>query len=147
MSNPVEDELEIRQLVAAYADAVNRRDEALWASTWADTGVWNLMGNAIEGKDAVVAMWNNAMGGFDFVLQLVYQGTVDIQGDTATGRWYLAEHLRPQGSDSGMFNIGTYADEYVKSSGQWKFAKRSYHVLYNDQGAGDMSGIMTPLPA
>ena len=54
MSNPAEDELAIRHLVAAYADAVNRRDGPLWASTWADDGVWDLMGNEITGKDAVV---------------------------------------------------------------------------------------------
>ena len=107
MNHSVADELAIRHLVSAYADAVNRRDGSLWASTWADDGVWDLMGNAIEGKDAVVAMWNNAMGGFEFVVQLVYQGTIQIDGDTATGRWYLAEHLRPRGSAGGMFNIRT----------------------------------------
>lgn len=146
MTNPVEDELAIRHLVAAYADAVNRRDESLWASTWATDGVWDLMGNAIEGKDAVVATWKGAMGGFAFVVQLVYQGTVAIDGDTATGRWYLAEHLKPQGDDNGMFNIGTYIDDYVKEAGEWKFARRSYHVLYNDEGKGNMSGMVMPQP-
>lgn len=146
MSNPVEDELAIRHLVAAYADAVNRRDGALWASTWTDDGVWDLMGNEIAGKDAVVGMWNNAMGGFEFVAQLVYQGTLDIDGASATGRWYLAEHLRPQGSKSGMFNIGTYADEYLCVDGKWLFSRRTYNVLYNDEGKGDMSGMVMPLP-
>jgi uncharacterized protein (TIGR02246 family) len=147
MSNPVEDELAIRHLVAAYADAVNRRDGALWASTWTDDGVWDLMGNAITGKDAVVDMWNNAMGGFEFVVQLVYQGTLEVDGASATGRWYLAEHLRPQDSESGMFNIGTYADEYQRVDGNWLFSRRTYHVLYNDEGKGDMSGMVMPFPA
>ena len=125
MSNPVEDELAIRHLVAAYADAVNRRDGPLWAGTWADDGVWDLMGNEIAGKDAVVAMWDNAMNGFEFVVQLVYQGTLEINGASATGRWYLAEHLRPQGSDSGRFNIGTYADITTKVKEIW--AGRLFH--------------------
>ena len=87
MSNPLEDELAIRHLVAAYADAVNRRDGPLLASTWAEGSVWDLMGNEIAGKDAVVAMWTKAMSGFDFVVQLVYQGTIEINGASATGRW------------------------------------------------------------
>ena len=103
MTNPVEDELAIRHLVSAYADAVNRRDGKLWASTWAEDGVWDLRGNEIEGKEAVVGLWQGAMASFSFVVQLVYQGTLDIDGDRATGRWYLAEHLRPDGSENGMF--------------------------------------------
>ena len=146
MSNPVEDELAIRHLVAVYADAVNRRDGLLWASTWAEDGVWDLMGNVITGKDAVVAMWTNAMNGFEFVVQLVYQGTLEIDGASATGRWYLAEHLRPQGSQSGRFNVGTYADKYQRVDDEWLFTRRTYNVLYNDEGKGDMSGIVIPLP-
>jgi len=147
MSNPAEDELAIRRLVAVYADAVNRRDGPLWASTWAEDGVWDLMGNEITGKDVVVDMWNKAMNGFDFVVQLVYQGTLEIDGASATGRWYLAEHLRPQGSQSGRFNIGTYADKYRRVDGNWLFTRRTYNILYNDEGEGDMSGMVIPMPA
>ena len=146
MANPVADELEIRQLVAAYADAVNRRDQDLWASTWAEKCQWTLPGaGTFSGKEAVVGLWVGAMGGFAFVAQLVYQGTIDIDGDTATGRWYLCEHLRPSGSDDGMFNIGTYKDEYIKEAGNWRFASRDYQVMYNDEGKGNMSGMVIPL--
>lgn len=130
MANPVEDELAIRHLVAAYADAVNRRDEALWSSTWAEDGVWSLPGRSVEGREAVVAMWVAAMGSFEFVAQLVYQGTLQIEGDQANGRWYLTEHLQPVGADEGRFTIGTYADEYIRQDGDWRFASRQYEVLY-----------------
>ena len=85
------------------------------------------------------------MSSFDFVAQLVYQGTLFIDGDTATGRWYLCEHLRGAGDSVGRFNIGTYADEYIKEGGTWRFSKREYHILYNDEGTGNMSGTVTPL--
>ncbi len=146
MTNPVEDELAIRHLVSAYADAVNRRDAELWAGTWAENSTWELRGNPIAGKENIVNTWHSAMGSFEFVVQLVYQGTLEINGDQATGRWYLAEHLRPQGAENGFFNVGTYADNYVRLDGRWLFEKRSYHVLYNDEGKGDMSGLATPLP-
>ena len=148
MTSASADELAIRHIVAAYADGVNRRDEATWADTWAEEGIWELPGGRGEsGKDNVVKFWNTAMGAYEFVLQLVYNGTITLDGNTATGRWYLCEHLRPVGSDSGKFNIGTYADQYVRDNNQWLFAKRSYHVLYDDEGKGDMSGIAVPLPA
>ena len=86
------------------------------------------------------------MGSFDFVAQLLYQGTISIDGDSASGRWYLSEHLRVKDSKDGMFNIGTYADDYVKEDGRWLFKRRDYHILYNDEGKGNMSGRITPLP-
>ncbi len=147
MTNPVADELEIRQLVALYADAVNRADQEQWAATWATESDWSLPGMAaVSGKDNIVGLWVQAMGTLEFVAQLIYQGTITIEGDTAKGRWYLCEHMRPIGSDGGLFNIGTYADEYVKFEGQWLFKRRDYHILYNDEGKGNMSGIVIPLP-
>ena len=145
MGNPVADELEIRQLVSAYADAVNRRDQSLWASTWAESCEWSLPGaGSFSGKEAVVGLWVQAMTGFDFVAQLVYQGTIQIDGNAASGRWYLCEHLRPAGSQDGMFNIGCYTDEYIKENDKWCFAKRDYQIMYNDEGKGNMSGMVLP---
>lgn len=146
MNNPVEDELSIRQLVAAYADAVNRRDQELWASTWSEHGVWDLSVLSAEGKDKIVELWVGAMGGFAFVAQLVYQGTLEISGDSATGRWYLSEYLKNADGAGGRFTIGTYADEYVKQGGKWLFSRRSYHVIYSEEGPEVTAGAVTPIP-
>ena len=147
MSNEVEDQLAIQQLVSVYADAVNRRDESLWSSTWAEDCAWSLPGaGTFTGKEAVVGLWVQAMTGFEFVAQLIYQGTVEIDENNASGRWYLCEHLRPAGSADGMFNIGTYKDEYVKQDGRWLFSKRDYQIMYNDEGKGNMSGMVIPFP-
>ncbi len=143
MSHPLEDELAIRHLIAAYADAVNRKDEKLWASTWSKTGAWTLPGTAVEGREAVVELWRGAMGGFDHALQVVYQGTIEIEGDQATGRWYLTEFLQPKGSDKDIMAVGTYADEYIREDGEWRFKSRAYHVLYTAEGT---PGAFTPLP-
>ncbi len=146
MSN-VEDDLAIRDLVYRYADAVCRRDEAAWGATWAEDGVWQLpSAPRMEGRDAIVGLWVNAMGGFPFVAQIVHNGTLEIDGDRATGRWYLTEHLK-FADGNGMFNIGCYQDRYVKRNEQWLFAERHYAVLYNDEGKGDMTGLVNPFPA
>ena len=71
------------------------------------------------------------MGRFEFALQLVYQGTIEIEGDGASGRGYLTETLWPKGADADRITIGCYVDEYVKENGTWCFAKRTYRVLYD----------------
>jgi len=146
MSDAVAVELAIRHLVSAYADAVNRRDKALWASTWAEDSVWDLSALSAEGKDNIVQLWEGAMAGFEFVAQIVHQGTVEIDGDRATGRWYLQENLKPVNSAEGRFSLGTYVDEYVKEGGKWLFASRKYHVFYSEEGPGVTAGTVTPIP-
>ena len=127
------DKLEINELVARYADAVCRRDQSAWADTWAEDGLWQLPGAPeTRGRDNIVALWANAMAGFPFVAQLINNGTVDVEGDTASGRWYLTEHLKLPDGDI-MFNIGVYQDSYVKTAGGWKFSERHYTVLYSDK--------------
>ncbi len=130
----VEDELAIRNLVAIYADAVNRRDQELWNSILSESVSWTLPGKTVEGKKAVLELWGAFMDSFEFVAQLVHQGTIDIDGDQASGRWYLTEQLRARGATEVRCTIGTYADEYVKENGRWLFAKRGYEILYAQDG-------------
>ncbi len=146
MNDVVADELAIRHLVSAYADAVNRRDKALWASTWAEESVWDLSALSAEGKADIVQLWEGAMAGFEFVAQIVHQGTLEIDGDQATGRWYLQENLKPVNSTEGRFSLGTYVDEYVKQEGRWLFSSRKYHVFYSEEGEGVTAGAVTPIP-
>jgi uncharacterized protein (TIGR02246 family) len=142
----LQDEIDIRNLVSSYADAVCRRDKDAWAANWADDCLWVLPGmGETRGRDAVVQLWVSAMSRFPFVTQLVLNGLVRVDGDRAEGRWYLNEFIKIDGG-GGMFNIGVYQDRYVKRSGRWSFAERHYTVLYNDKGKGDMSGDASPFP-
>ena len=119
----------IADLVARYADAVCRRDGEAWGATWADDGLWQLPGAPeVRGRDNLVAFWNQAMAGFPFVAQLVHNGTTELSGDTATGRWYITEHLKTA-DGGGMFNIGVYQDRFVRTADGWRFAERGTNSL------------------
>ena len=64
-------------------------------------------------------------------------------GLPAARQWRAARCLRPR-DGSGRRALGTYQDEYVRAGGEWRFAKRSYHVIH--QGACDLSGEFRPIP-
>lgn len=141
----MQDEQEIRNLVASYADAVCRRDQNDWSATWAEDGLWQLPGAPeTKGRDNIVQLWLGAMAGFPFVAQLIQNGTVEVAGDTGTGRWYITEILK-FADGKGMFNIGVYQDRYKRTPDGWKFAERHYAVLYNDGDGG--KGTTSPYPA
>lgn len=127
----------VAELVHRYADAVGRRDEAGWASTWAETAVWELPGSTVEGREAIVDTWRSVMSGFSTVVQRVTDGTSDIddRGATGSGRWHVSEHaVRTDGRPVRM--DGHYDDDYVRGAdGGWVFARRSLTV----HAAGDPS--------
>ena len=139
----VASELEIRGLVARYADAVSRRDEKAFAATFATDGEWQLLGNVAEGREKVVALWKALMANFPFVVQLATGGIIDVDGDRATGTWYITEHNRGK-KGSGMLAIGIYRDDYTREEGRWCFARRRFAPLY--MGPPDLSADPTPLP-
>ena len=140
--NALEDELALRNLMARYADAVNRHDADAWVATWAEDGVWNLLGNPVSGRDNILALWLQMMGSFEFALMLPSSCLFQVNGDSASGHWYLHEYTRDlQGTATTV--LSRYLNTYVKQGGQWLFQSRHYSFIYN--GPADLSGTYTPL--
>ena len=135
------DELAIRDLNARYIDAVNRYNKDDWAATWSESAIWNLMGMEVSGKGAIVEMWTNAMAGFEFAIMMLNSGTISVDGDAATGRWYITEHLKMADGSTNM-TLGVYDDEYRREGDNWLYSRRSYQVIY--QGPPDLSGNYNP---
>ncbi len=135
---------DISDLVHRYSDAVTRKDRAQWAATWAEDAWWDLgKGRFNRGRDNIVDFWQKAVDGLTIVVQLVHNGAVTIDGDTASGRWYMSEHLERTTGVKGML-LAWYDDTYVRVDGRWVFASRSMGSLYH--GSPDLSGAFTPLP-
>lgn len=135
---------DIADLVHRYSDAVTRKDRAQWAATWAEDAWWDLgKGRLNHGRDNIVSFWESAVAGLTIVVQLVHNGSVTVDGDTASGRWYVSEHLKRTSGVKGML-LAWYDDSYVRVDGQWLFASRSLGSLYH--GPADLSGAFTLLP-
>lgn len=143
------DELEIRSLIARYSDAVGRRDEKVWAGTWAADGVWKVGPNHSTGRDEIVKTWSGLMDLFRFVTQMPTSGMVTVSGDEGTGRWNVLELGWPVAGNPTC-TIGIYEDVYRRSEEGWCFASRDFHIVY--MGAPDLTGMLigdpsAPLPA
>ena len=87
-----EDRLALRDLLDAYADAVNRADSEAWAATWDEGGRWSLPGFGIfEGKAKIVDTWRAAMRAFPDIVFRAWPGSIEIHGETAAMRSYTEE--------------------------------------------------------
>ena len=135
----------IRDLVARYSDAVNRRDAEAWGDCWAEDGsIWRILGMAPEGREAIVGLWSQLMGGFPFVVQMPSECLVDVNGDEGSVRAYLTETGKgPDGS--GLLTLGVYHDRVRRDAdGRWRFTERDFHAMYS--GPTDMSGEPAGFP-
>ena len=141
--NTLEDELALQQLMARYVDAANRRDGDAWARTWAEDGCWNLMGMEVNGRDNILQLWQQVVAGFEFAILMPSSHLFEVNGDKASGHWYLQEFTRDlQGERFAA--MSRYTDDYVKVDGEWFFKTRRYDFIY--RGPADLSGDYTALP-
>jgi uncharacterized protein (TIGR02246 family) len=130
----VADELAIRALAYAFADAVNRRDAAAFESLWDENGVWEIgapLHSIANGPTNIAAHMIELAEPLEFFVQLVHSGVVAIDGDQATARWLVQEIGRTR--NNGPYNNHAfYEDELVKRDGAWRFARRSYRYIWLD---------------
>jgi ketosteroid isomerase-like protein len=115
-------------LVEAYADAVFRRDAGAWAECWDEAAVWDLAGMRVEGRTAILALWEQAMQNFPFAAFFVQPGPLTLDGDRAHGLVYTHE-LLINSDGTRRQTVGRYDDAYVRTAPGWRFAGRSFSIL------------------
>ena len=127
-----EDRLAIRELLDIYADAVTRCDAEAWAGTWADESEWSLPDypeiGTIKGKDAIVAMWVEAMKHYPGLMFEAWPGSIEIDGNLAKVGSYTAEVYVQAGVT--VRDRGVYDDVCVKIDGRWLFKSRSFRNIH-----------------
>jgi ketosteroid isomerase-like protein len=140
LSESRNDEGPIRKLVATYCHAIAERDEKAWAATWAEDGEWIVLGQTVRGREAILAHYRKLVARVGWVVQLAWDGIVEVQGDRGFGRWQILELLQWEGGAGGL-NVGRYRDAYARGAdGEWRFARRELHVTY--LGPPDLSAAL-----
>jgi len=73
----------------------------------------------------------------DYFVQTTHPGTIQLDGDTATGRSYLSE-LALLRDGSSHLNYFVYHDRYQRTPDGWKFTERvaEFRYLNTTQVAG-----------
>jgi hypothetical protein len=145
------DELAIRDLVARYVDATNRRDRKAWSATWALKARWVMPDMTdldsdllMEGHGEIVSGWVAAMQSYPFVAHMLHSGHVEwADRDSATGRWYVSEVVEDEDGDRHHF-YGVYNDRYTRQNDVWLFAERIFSLLY--MGDAPWNGQAFPHP-
>jgi hypothetical protein len=114
---------EIKQLKARYAAACdNEYEPNAIADLFTKDAIWDggMMGYA-KNQSGIRDFFANASNLIGFAVHGLSNPLINIDGDTATGSWYLHQPMTMKGTDSAFWFIAQYQDQYVRTSDGWKF--------------------------
>ena len=126
MSTPPEDELAVRSLAAAYADAVNRRDAEGMAAVLAPDAIIEKpgYGDPVQGREKILKRYRRLQRERSFLCQMIHSGVVHLDGDTATARWWFSEIKQVAETGIWLKIVGVYQDDVVRRTEGWRFSRR-----------------------
>jgi len=146
----MEDIESIRKLKATYCylcdsglDKVENRDELV--SHFTQTARLDFgMGpeSQFQGTEGLKTFFGEMVPlGVSFSMHMVHNPIIEVQGDTATGKWYFeAPVVNKLENSRAEWYAGTYYEEYVRENGEWKFdsirVDWTYRVPYDEGWAG-----------
>jgi uncharacterized protein (TIGR02246 family) len=112
---------DIKQLKARYASACddNYNPDTL-APLFAEDAVWDgsTMGFA-KGREGIREFFAAASALVPFAVHQISNPLIEIDGDTATGEWFLWQPMVFQGQ--ALWMSAVYHDKYVRQDGKWLY--------------------------
>ena len=129
----IADRVEIEALRGEFTDAVMMRDRARLASLFTPDGALRMPSIPAEmvGREQIRTGGERLQSQWDFFVQTTHPGTIQLDGDTATGRAYIQELARTRDGRQGL-NYAIYHDRYQRTGDGWKFTERVYEIRYLD---------------
>jgi ketosteroid isomerase-like protein len=128
----IADRFEIESLRGEFADAALMHDYDRFAALFTDDARWRIAGAAeFAGRREIRAGIERLQDVWDYFMQTTHPGAIRLDGDTATGRAYVAEFGRLRDGSSHQ-NYALYHDRYRRTPDGWKFTERVYEVRYLD---------------
>jgi len=128
----------IKSLKARYAAACdNNYDADAIAALFTDDAVWDggQFGRA-EGRENIRQFFRRAPEIFSFAIHNVMNPRITVEGDHATGQWYLLQPASREPGRQAVWLAAVYHDEYVRVAGKWLFkhlrVKSNFLTSYED---------------
>jgi ketosteroid isomerase-like protein len=130
----IADRVEIEALRGEFTDAGMMRDYDRVASLFTQDAVWRIPVVDVEfvGREEIRAGIERLEEGlWDYLVQTTHPGTIQLEGDTASGRAYVLSfgHMR---DGSSQLNYSVYHDRYRRTPEGWKFTERADDIKYLD---------------
>ncbi len=117
-----EDKIEIQELTARYANAMDDTDIEAWMQTWDANGLWKGGLGEFQGtaklQELFAALGERIKNRRHVMTNFVISG----EGEQAEQRCYMLVFDRV--NEAKLIATGVYTDRLIKTGGKWKFLER-----------------------
>lgn len=121
----ISDRLEIGDLLARYARAVDTKDWALWRTVFTEDAHldYRSAGGPIGGREEVGTWLEEALAAFPMTQHLITNVEVQVEGDTAHARALFFNPMTFPGHDEPSSCGGSYEHDLVRTPDGWRSVK------------------------
>ena len=119
----LEDIEEIKRLKARYCTYCDDSYDAdAIAALFTADAVWDggIRGRA-DGREEIRSFFVRASQRLPFTVHMVMNPIIEVDGDRATGIWYLFQACTYADSGQAVWGSARYDEEYVRVDGSWMF--------------------------
>lgn len=133
---------DICQLKYRYMRALDTKDWSAFEACLVPEATGDYSGLTFDDRDALVSYMRDNLGEGMITLHQVHHPEIEVDGDTATGTWYLQDKVIVDAFKFMLEGAGIYGDRYVRTPDGWRMAhtgyRRTYEATFN---LGDLPGL------
>ena len=123
----------IKRLKARYCHLVDSRSWDELATLWTDDATcdYGFFGK-YSGPDEIVTRFFRELvsSTSSFMAHMVHNPVIDVEGDSASGAWYLTAQTTIQPANQAVWVMGIYRDRFRRVEGEWKIESIQFEFKY-----------------
>jgi hypothetical protein len=126
---------DIKQLKYRYFRLLDLKKWDEFAECFVPGATGDYAGLTFGDRESLVAYMRENLGADRITLHQAHHPEVVVDGDTATGTWYLQDKVIVPEFGFLLEGAGIYADRYVRTPDGWRFAHTGYRRTYELTGS------------
>jgi len=133
---------EICQLKYRYLRTLDSKDWDGFEACFVPEATGDYNGLVFDDRAALVAYMRENLGEGLVTMHQAHHPEIEVDGDTATGRWYLYDRVIVEAFSFMLEGAAFYSDRYVRTPDGWRVShtgyRRTFEATYN---LGDLPGF------
>ncbi|MDF1605252.1 nuclear transport factor 2 family protein [Nocardioides sp. YIM 152315] len=125
----------ISQLKYRYLRTLDTKDWDGFAACFLPEATGDYNGLVFDDRDALVTYMRDNLGDGMLTMHQVHHPEIDVDGDTASARWYLQDKVIVPAFRFMLEGAAFYSDRYQRTSDGWRVShtgyRRTFEITYD----------------